>query len=462
MRQRLPFSTWQLVIVVTTILIVLTWQARIIKNNWRYARGYEQEWVAGSLLDGYGYSFDPATAWLGPYGYGNAYTLTAWVDPLYTSVIAAVMKLSAEYGRLILALLNVLWLGASGVMIFLLVGEILDYQFGIYASLLFLIVEACRRDVVLYLGNAALAGSLYCLSAYLLLRCLKNPSLTNCIFLGAVISVANLNHAGSLLLAPLSALVIGSSIGIRKITAWRNSIVVLVTAASLLTPWILRNYVVFHHFVPIRSGFGYQLYIGNPGLARTFTPGLKFDVLAHEPPWTANGPLQSLLLLRNLEYDRALRNHSIQVIRETSSAEYQSYNEVERDHVFLARSLAFIRAEPLLALKMMFWKAIAFLTYWKFDLSLVSIAAIAGGLLMIKDVRVAGLMLIVAGYMVPFILSMPLYYRYRSPIEPMLFVLAGLFLGICLQRATPLWNEIKGWLRSHVRYIIKQPNFHLK
>lgn len=88
----------------------------------------------------------------------------------------------------------------------------------------------------------------------------------------------------------------------------------------------------------------------------------------------------------------------------------------------------------------MFLKAIVFLTYWKFDLCVVSIVAIAGSLSRINDVRVAGFMLIVASYMVPFISSLPLYYRYRSPIEPMLFVLAGPFLGICLQRATPLWN----------------------
>lgn len=34
---------------------------------------------------------------------------------------------------------------------------------------------------------------------------------------------------------------------------------------AVLSPWILRNYVVFHRFIPVRSGFGLELYIGNNG-----------------------------------------------------------------------------------------------------------------------------------------------------------------------------------------------------
>jgi 4-amino-4-deoxy-L-arabinose transferase-like glycosyltransferase len=33
----------------------------------------------------------------------------------------------------------------------------------------------------------------------------------------------------------------------------------------VLSPWIIRNYEVFHRFIPVRSGFGLELYIGNNG-----------------------------------------------------------------------------------------------------------------------------------------------------------------------------------------------------
>jgi 4-amino-4-deoxy-L-arabinose transferase-like glycosyltransferase len=33
----------------------------------------------------------------------------------------------------------------------------------------------------------------------------------------------------------------------------------------VLSPWIMRNYEVFHRFIPVRSGFGLEIYIGNNG-----------------------------------------------------------------------------------------------------------------------------------------------------------------------------------------------------
>jgi hypothetical protein len=34
---------------------------------------------------------------------------------------------------------------------------------------------------------------------------------------------------------------------------------------AVLAPWFARNYEVFHRFIPVRSGFGLELYIGNNG-----------------------------------------------------------------------------------------------------------------------------------------------------------------------------------------------------
>jgi 4-amino-4-deoxy-L-arabinose transferase-like glycosyltransferase len=36
-------------------------------------------------------------------------------------------------------------------------------------------------------------------------------------------------------------------------------------ALAVITPWIARNYQTFHKFIPVRSGYGLELYIGNNG-----------------------------------------------------------------------------------------------------------------------------------------------------------------------------------------------------
>ena len=35
--------------------------------------------------------------------------------------------------------------------------------------------------------------------------------------------------------------------------------------AAALSPWVIRNYRIFHHFIPVRAGFGLELYLGNSG-----------------------------------------------------------------------------------------------------------------------------------------------------------------------------------------------------
>jgi hypothetical protein len=36
-------------------------------------------------------------------------------------------------------------------------------------------------------------------------------------------------------------------------------------ALAVLSPWFVRNYEIFHRFIPVRSGYGLELYIGNRG-----------------------------------------------------------------------------------------------------------------------------------------------------------------------------------------------------
>lgn len=38
-----------------------------------------------------------------------------------------------------------------------------------------------------------------------------------------------------------------------------------VAALVVMSPWLIRNYELFHRFIPVRSGFGLELYIGNNG-----------------------------------------------------------------------------------------------------------------------------------------------------------------------------------------------------
>jgi 4-amino-4-deoxy-L-arabinose transferase-like glycosyltransferase len=55
----------------------------------------------------------------------------------------------------------------------------------------------------------------------------------------------------------------------RRYRLGRSWTLPMVTAAfgalAIMSPWIVRNYELFHKFIPVRSGFGLELYIGNNG-----------------------------------------------------------------------------------------------------------------------------------------------------------------------------------------------------
>jgi len=47
---------------------------------------------------------------------------------------------------------------------------------------------------------------------------------------------------------------------------WKaQTIAVALAGLAVLSPWLIRNYELFHRFIPVRSGFGLELYIGNNG-----------------------------------------------------------------------------------------------------------------------------------------------------------------------------------------------------
>jgi 4-amino-4-deoxy-L-arabinose transferase-like glycosyltransferase len=50
---------------------------------------------------------------------------------------------------------------------------------------------------------------------------------------------------------------------------WKaQTVAVALAGMAVLSPWLIRNYELFHRFIPVRSGFGLELYIGNNGYSQ--------------------------------------------------------------------------------------------------------------------------------------------------------------------------------------------------
>ena len=199
-------------------LMVVARVGCVAQRSWHRAKGYEYEWVAGALASGHGYAFDRNTAWLGPYEAELEYVPTAWVEPLYTLVAAGCYRALGSRARLVLVLLNTVWLAGTAVLVHLCCQRLTESSTAAtLATATFAAGVLWRPDVVLYTGNLSLACLLFMCCLRLLIRIIdEEPTAGASVNLGVAIGFANLTHAGSLLFSSCCACVILARWGVRR------------------------------------------------------------------------------------------------------------------------------------------------------------------------------------------------------------------------------------------------------
>jgi 4-amino-4-deoxy-L-arabinose transferase-like glycosyltransferase len=95
----------------------------------------------------------------------------------------------------------------------------------------------------------------------------------------------------------------GMFIVLRGKEALRRAIVMAAITGAILFPWTLRNYLVFHAYVPLTTMSGYTFYEGNSPYNSTGGPGGAL-------------PFPDTRGMGELEKDRFLRHEAIRTIRE--------------------------------------------------------------------------------------------------------------------------------------------------
>jgi len=212
--------------------------------------------IAYSLATGKGFS-SPFQRDTGP---------TAWLTPVYPVLLAGVFKLFGVYtlrSFYAAVLLNILFSAATCLPVFFAGKRIAGLGVASAAAWLWalfpngiLIPFEWIWDTCL---SALLAAAL--LWATLLLRnskCLRDWALY-----GLVWGLTLLTNPALALLFPI--LLVWAAFPLRR--DWRSSLPRPLLAAAIAIacciPWTIRNYVQFHKFIPLRSNFPFELYIGN-------------------------------------------------------------------------------------------------------------------------------------------------------------------------------------------------------
>ena len=251
---------------------------------------FQYDMLARSIVHGNGYRWyaQADLAQLAPYvkfdlsstGYDPERGVpTSFRAPLYPAFLALVYALSGTgLARFLAArLAQAILLGAPLAPLTYLAGRRLlpdDDRAARLAS----IAVAVYPMLLLFpigLGTENLFFLLLLLSFLFLLRCAQNPGILNALAAGVLLGLTALTRSVILPFAGLA--VIWAWFALRR---RRTAMLILLGLAVTITPWIVRNSLLYGKVTGIETSLGYNLYVGyHPQSSGTFTFGPSLDLV---------------------------------------------------------------------------------------------------------------------------------------------------------------------------------------
>jgi dolichyl-phosphate-mannose-protein mannosyltransferase len=274
--------------------------------------------------------------------------------PGYSAFIAGIYALTGK-SDFALTLLQIIFDALSAVMIILIAAEFFNYAVasaaGVLASL-----SPHFAHYSLWTSPDTLCVLPILIAVYLTIKTIKRTRLVTIIGAGAMLGLSCWLRANSMLLAPFLAVVVYFLIERGK--RLRYSAAFVGATVLVVAPITIRNWILFHHFIPISIAGGENLIVGIADFdreGRFGMPASDGDVGQKEAVWY-NRP----------DYDNSL----------------WLPDGVERDQARYARGLEVIRANPGWFLGVVLQRAFFMLRYndfsrpdWPFNTSKVPIVS---------------------------------------------------------------------------------------
>ncbi len=257
-----------LVLRVAYITLAHTFRMRVILDHFQF--GWEMGRIARALATGRGFA-DPFNGHSGP---------TAWTPPLYPLLLGAVFKVFGVYTLMsgwVILTINSVFSAATAPAVY----EIAWRCFGrdakglkvaLWSGWLWALYPAAMQYAVHWVWDMALTAFLFSWVLVLALRVrgIGDAAETNpqsgrrWLAFGALWGVIALSNSSLLTFLPACGLWmiwpeltrVPRHVG----RALRSAVLAAVCCLAVFAPWVARNWVAFHAFIPLRANFGAELY----------------------------------------------------------------------------------------------------------------------------------------------------------------------------------------------------------
>jgi 4-amino-4-deoxy-L-arabinose transferase-like glycosyltransferase len=218
--------------------------------------GYETGRVARALAAGEGFS-SPLNVDTGP---------TAWFTPVYPMILAEVFKVFGIYSYRSFVVIQAVNCAVSALVclpVVLIGRRVFSAAVGTAAAWLWALLPSATMFAIQWVWDTSLSALLLAVLVLATLAVRETPRAAAWAGYGALWALAALTNPSLFSLLPFLlgwAAWRAQAAGMRWVRLATLSAAVFVAG---MAPWVVRNYIAFGEFIPFRSNFGLEFYLGN-------------------------------------------------------------------------------------------------------------------------------------------------------------------------------------------------------
>jgi 4-amino-4-deoxy-L-arabinose transferase-like glycosyltransferase len=227
------------------------WLDPFVVEHWAFGR------VARSILLGH--------------GFGNVFAdtgATAVLPPVYGYVVAALFKIFGDHtaASIIATLtLNCIFSALTCVPVFLIAKNSFGDKTAKWAGWAWVFSPYGIYFSADWAWSTPLLTLLLSVLFLLTIHLENTTSLRSWTAFGLLSGIAALTEPVALSILPFLGALSWLRLRRKNVRWFRPGMVAVLATVVVLAPWFARNYRTFHHFIPVRDGFGLELYLGNNG-----------------------------------------------------------------------------------------------------------------------------------------------------------------------------------------------------
>jgi 4-amino-4-deoxy-L-arabinose transferase-like glycosyltransferase len=282
---RTPWRIFWIGLLIRVLYMTLahTWRIRLLSDHFQF--GWEMGRIARALATGHGYA-DP---FMGPSG------PTAWCSPGYPLLLAGVFKLFGVYTSLsawVILAINSVFSALTAIAIYQIAIRLFNRSIALWSAWLWALYPAAMQYAVHWIWDMAITACIF--STILLiaigLRGIGEPeplsSRTQTLLwahFGILWGLIALFNPSLLIFLPACGLwILWGALRPwqprKLLPALARATLAAVLCAACIAPWIVRNWAVFHAFIPMRPTIGCELYESSLAVNNGFPWGATIPI----------------------------------------------------------------------------------------------------------------------------------------------------------------------------------------